>query len=261
MDLVRVARAEQCAANLVALVDAHLPQAWSDEGGHENWSVAAPALIARSARTLSAIFVLRQSGHASDAAVLLRTLYEHLATFAWLAASPTPERLLAWVADEYRSRVAAFGEYNAIGAHDLYDAQAVAYFESRIDEAKKLKLNYPKLPQRVREADQHWSAALEMHSGSDRRYGFTGMYAPIFRMTSALAHPTPGGINPFVWATGTPGIVAIGPEFLDVAENVFTISPAVMLAGLLVASATLGWPDPDALAKIYLETPPDFPTE
>jgi hypothetical protein len=258
MDLVRLARAEQCVANLVALVDAHMPQAWHAEGDHESWTVAGPALIARAARTASAIFVLRQSGHDSDAAVLLRTLYEYVVTFAWLAADPSPERLLAWVAADYRYRLAAFEEYRSLDVAGLFNQAAVDRFSRRVRVAADRKLSYPNLLQRAQQADERWTQLVNLHAGDGKKYGFTGMYSPIYRMTSGSAHPTPAGIEQFVWTTTIPSVVAVAHERPSSTESTFTISAPVLATGLLVASAALGWPDATLLEAAYFDMPPDW---
>lgn len=80
---------------LIAVVQPFYPQVWADTGNHDNWPVTAAALIAKATRTLEAICFLRASGFSADAIILLRSLFEHVVTFAWLATDP-PRTMPLW---------------------------------------------------------------------------------------------------------------------------------------------------------------------
>ena len=85
-------RAEQRGRNLIALVEPHLPVEVGPVGPADAWQPVGPSLISRQGGSLTSLLALRSLGGEADPLVLLRTLYEHAATFAWLAADPGEDR-------------------------------------------------------------------------------------------------------------------------------------------------------------------------
>jgi uncharacterized protein DUF5677 len=81
---------------LAALVEARLPVEDDVVGVHQAWPPVGPALFSRATGTLRSIMLLRPAGAHNDAARLLRSLYDHVVTFAWLAADLSAERLALW---------------------------------------------------------------------------------------------------------------------------------------------------------------------
>jgi hypothetical protein len=65
-------------------------------GANDEWLIAGPGLIARATRTLHAIHLLKNGGFEADGYTLLRSLYEHVTRFAWLAVDP-PKHLPLWL--------------------------------------------------------------------------------------------------------------------------------------------------------------------
>src|SRR5512132_4502770 len=60
------------------------------------WPLVGPALIARATGSLEAILALVPLRREADADTLLRSLYRHVTTFAWLAGEPGEERMRRW---------------------------------------------------------------------------------------------------------------------------------------------------------------------
>lgn len=82
---------------LIGLVSAKLPRESEVTGDADAWPMIAAALTSRITGTMRSILRLLPDGVETDAGILLRTLYDHAVTLAWLAADPAP---LAYAAGE-----------------------------------------------------------------------------------------------------------------------------------------------------------------
>lgn len=229
---------------VLALVSRYLPQAKHSLGEHTDWNTAGPALMARATRSLQAIAVLQGGLFNADAGVVLRTMFEHVVTFAWLAADPS-DRLPAWVKYDRQKRIAADNDARAAGDSLLND-QERASFQQEIDTCSG---NFPDLAARAHAADVHWSALLEQHPGPESRYSFRGMYRVLYRHTSALTHVTPYGLHAFI--AGDPPNLIIGGELVPEEFNSFTLAPAVLGSGLVISGEALGWPTFEELDEAF----------
>lgn len=82
------------AAALMDLVEGNL-EVEGDAGGPQTaWPMVGRALLGTSSLR-SIVFRLRPDGAHNDASRLLRSLYDHIVTFAWLGRPATPPRALA----------------------------------------------------------------------------------------------------------------------------------------------------------------------
>ena len=75
-------------AALAAFVEAHLPIEGDVTGDGDVWTLVGPALLAHATGTLQSTFALAPTDSHKDASRLLRSLYDHVVTFAWLGAEP-----------------------------------------------------------------------------------------------------------------------------------------------------------------------------
>ena len=92
-------------AALFELVERSL-EVEGDAGGPQTaWPMVGPALLTHATSNLrSIVFRLRPDGAHNDASRLLRSLYDHIVTFAWLAADP-PTRLALWRKEDLEERL------------------------------------------------------------------------------------------------------------------------------------------------------------
>lgn len=107
--------AAQRAAALALLVEARLPIEVATTGPCDAWALVGPALFAHATRTMRSIFVLEPRGAHNDAGRLLRSLYDHVVTFAWLAVDP-PTRLVLWRLEDLAQRLKTDREAAAAGS-------------------------------------------------------------------------------------------------------------------------------------------------
>lgn len=235
-----LARTEFRTQRVLALVDQYLPQAKHSNRTHTDWNVAGPALIARSAHSLRAIAALQPGQHHFDAGIILRTMFEHIATFAWLAADPTT-RMPLWVRNDREQRLKADNDARSVNDPLLSD-QLRQMFQADIDAVPSGAPAYPVLPDRARQADLHWQANIEHYPGPNERSSLRGTYRILYRMGSAFAHATPMGLDEVV-QKAAPDTLVIGPKQpFNQQFNFFTIAPTVLGTGLLISGVTLGWP-------------------
>jgi hypothetical protein len=233
--------ARRRAEKLVELVALHLPVETSATAPSDSWALVGPALIARATGTLEAIFALLPEGRDSDALVLLRSLYEHVVTFAWLGADPTEERMQRWMKSDRQARLDADDDCRQLGVIVLTDEQR-AMFERQV---KNLPKEMPTLEQRTRAADTAWKSKIAGLRGSDQPRSFRGLYGIAYRHHSALAHPSDMGINRVVVDFGG-GRQRVQLEKRDPEmTGPFGMAVVVYALGLLVASETLDWPPVD----------------
>lgn len=168
---------------LIELVREHLPLDGPDVPPEAVFPIVGPALIARQTGTLDAI--LRLGRHGSDSLVLVRSLYDHAVTFAWLAAEPGAERSQQFMRDDAVSRLRADNDCRDLGEPILTDARRAFY------EARKARYpeDMPKLIRRAELADDHWGQGqLPGFGSSDSTHSYRGMYAVAYRRQSAYEH-------------------------------------------------------------------------
>jgi hypothetical protein len=246
-DDVGVRRAEQ----LIRLVLRRYPQAWYTEGPFNEWPIVSAGLIRRAAQCMAAIVALQPGGFHSDAAVLMRTLFEHVNVFAWLAVSPN-ERIGPWLKNDLRQRIAANKALIGNGEKGLITDEIVAQYEAYM---AGVTGTYPNPEQQAKDADDHWSAILERQPTWKDAGGFSGMFRVTYRHTSKFAHPTVIGLQTHLTEFGR-GVVVLDTEQPEMDPSPFAFAPGVLGMGLRIASAALGWPGLDEIDAIFTEWVP-----
>jgi len=111
--------ARQRSLHLARLVRDCLPRTADVHGPHDAWPLVAPGLLAWCAGTVEAIVALMPLEREVDASILLRSLYEHVVAFAWLAIEPSAERLALWRKHDCSQRIKADNDCRALGEEML----------------------------------------------------------------------------------------------------------------------------------------------
>ncbi len=119
-------------------------------GQQDEWLVTGPALIARAARSLEALLALRPAGLDNDAYTVLRSLYEHVARFAYVAANPV-EHLPLWLKWDRAERITADNDMTATSGETFISADAREYF---VTEEAAIPGQWLGLRQQVDKADE-----------------------------------------------------------------------------------------------------------
>jgi hypothetical protein len=238
-ELIRTATDE-----MLTLVNERLPQRfYSSEPA---WRAGLTALVARMAGIIESMRELVDSRRQADALVLLRSLYEHLVTFLWLAIDPEP-RVREWYDHTIRHRGKLHNDALAFGVNDILTEDEVR--EAR--DAEELK----PLQQRANQVDDHWGPKIRgfySHPDGGPKHILTlgGMYLVIYRLASRQAHATIESVDP--WLSQEPNgrwLVTRHPQ--DTGGLLWSALAIPLFAmALVVSHERLGWPDADCVREI-----------
>jgi hypothetical protein len=197
------------------------------------------ALLARCLTTTKACLHLVELGRRSDLMVCVRTLYEHTVTLAWLLGGNDAEhRMLLWerYCDEQAVRldddVVRLGGEPSIPAGTRAQMAAAAI---RLGGARM-----PGLADRAILADREWAERLGLDPTHRDAASLRRVYSVIFRVASAVAHPTLAGLQ-FV-AERRPDRVTIGVEPAGRAHEAMLPVPLLIGTALTVSAQALGKP-------------------
>jgi hypothetical protein len=239
--------AEERGRRLIDLVRPQLPLEVQLTGPADAWPLVGPGLLARQVGSLEALLRLRALDRQADAFILLRSLYEHAVTFAWIAADPGAERHRRFLKSDAAARLAADDGARKVGV-PLLEAEIRAKYERQLRELPK---QMPDLLQRAEAADGHWSERVPGMEASNRLRSYRGLYALAYRHHSAIAHPSLQGLN-FVTADLPDGSKRIQLEQRDPEmHGPFGLGPLLLAFSLYIAGQTLGWPLASAVSAAF----------
>jgi hypothetical protein len=242
--------AEARARGLVDLVRPHLPLEGRTTGPADAWPLVGPALIARQVGTVEGIFGIRPQGRDADPMVLLRSLYDHAVTFAWLAADPGKERHQCFLRSDAQQRLKADDDCRKIGIPMLGDEMRAKY-QRQVD---TLPAEMPPLAERAKQADGHWTERIEALRGPDTTHSYRGFYAFGYRRYSSYEHASVWGLNS-VTVDLPEGRQRVQLEEHDPDEHGVYGTAGILLAfSLFIAAQTIGWPDTGAVEDVFERT-------
>src|SRR5262249_420362 len=134
-----------------------LPRTCRSTGVHGDWPLSGYAMLARAAGTMRSVMSLIPERRATDAAVLLRTLFESVVTFVWIAIDPDVTAD-AWVRGGRRQRIKADNDLRQDGAPALLEPDVRAQFETLIAAGPMMPES---LAVRAEQADAHWASRVD----------------------------------------------------------------------------------------------------
>jgi hypothetical protein len=218
------------ADRIASLVERRLPLPVESAGDEDDWSLVGPALLAAATRHLRTFGHLQAEFPPGVVAwQLLRTMFEYVTAFAWIAADPEL-RIRRWLKYDYGQRVKVDNDLRSLGDDSILDAASrgrlIAY-EPDLD-------SMPGFVELAREADEAWAATLEQidgHVPEDLRR-FRLQYVWIYRNGSRFTHPSSHVVDAFVG--GHPPDLAIGDE-QPLERDLAVIATAVLGLGLTIA--------------------------
>jgi hypothetical protein len=129
--LSHIEAARQRAAVLTGLASVFLPRTFESSGDPADWPLVGFAMLSRASGTLSSVMALIPARRSADAAVLARTLYEEIVTFAWIVIQPSTNAP-AWVRWDRCQRIKYDNDMRNLGAPAMLEAQVRARFEAAI---------------------------------------------------------------------------------------------------------------------------------
>jgi hypothetical protein len=226
---------------LIDLAWRSMPRVESGSGQFDDWTTYARGTVARCAYLSESVLAL--ADRPLDGEVVARSLFEHVITFAWIAAEPT-SRLARWIAKDLRNRETLAREASTrFGLADLPE-EVKAFFREERDGVEEP----PNVPEMARQADAHWLAVFNDIFRSTS--SLSGLYTIGYRGYSASVHPTVAGISPFYGRARGSGIVVGRPVF-DPRRCPFGECTNAMTALLLITGHALGWPEPKMVSALW----------
>ena len=233
---------------LAALVEARLPMEVDVLAVRQAWPLVGPALLSHATSTLRSVMLLGPAGAHTDASRLLRSLYDHVVTFSWLAADPSAERLALWRLEDLVQRLKAVREMAAAGVPILDDA-ARDEMQREVDEARTTGTTTPNIADKAGAADRYWAPQVEALDETGPG-SFRGLYTVLFRSHSGLVHATFRGLNAVVEDLSSTRRRVLAHPPLE-GRGAYGMATIVHGLGLLIAAKAVGWPSEADIHDVF----------
>jgi hypothetical protein len=193
--------------------------------------------------TARSVAKLNASGAHNDVLVLLRTLYEQVVTFCWLAID-SDRHLVAWANEAHLERLRLHNDALAYG-HSILTEDEV--------EALKRRHGMPRLVERAAEVDDFWPSRIPAFRAPGRApkqlLTMRGLYVGLYRIASRAAHAHAPSVDRFVDHAQYPRRPAIVRLYAKPDDLAPLAVPLIVLA-LLACSYRLHWPDPESALQL-----------
>lgn len=234
---------------LIELVSKRLPQEFEITGDTDAWPGVGVALLSRMAGTLEAVLDLQHAQRETDSGTLLRSLYEHVVHFAWLAAQPDAGRLKRWREYDDLMHLRAIIDARAYGI-ELSDDDPDK-IKARLTELRGKEL---KTDQLAAEADEYWAALLPGVNDHPERT-FRGLYATLYRhFSGGMAHPSRRGLNR-VYDTLSPTRRRVHLEGKYQSNGPYGLATLIFAFALFAAGRSIGWPADEEIHATFERYP------
>jgi hypothetical protein len=234
------------ATALIDLAEGRLEVEGHALGPETAWPMVGPALLVHATSSLrSIVFRLRPDGAHNDSSRLLRSLYDHVVTFAWLAADP-PARLALWRKEDLKERLKIHREFADAGVQLLPDADR----EQMERDVARIDGNAPNLADKAAMADKHWIPRIGGALRPGSLSSFRGFYTILFREQSGLVHATMRGLNHVTIDLEPPRKRVVLEAPLG-ESSPYGMATVVYGVGLLVAARALDWPVAEEVNAIF----------
>jgi len=234
--LARIEIARQRTRALCDLVEAVLPREIASDGRHGDWPISGWAMLARMNGTARSIVALVPERRATDAAVLLRALFEGVVTFAWIGIDPAVHAP-AWLRWDRKGRLKLDNDVIGSGADPMLTPDVRRDFEAIVAEGPSMP---DALPQRAEEVDRYWGpriAAFEEDPNSSR--SMRGLYRYIYRRESQHTHMAVVSIEPLIFGS-PPGPYTVAAFESDPGGfNALTVAPIIYFHAVTLAQPML----------------------
>jgi hypothetical protein len=231
-------RSPSATDRLACLVEAQMPVQVDTDGSQDDWNVVGPAILAAATKHLRAIEHLQTEFPSQVVAwELVRSLFEYVATFAWLAAD-TETRTKRWLKYDFQQRLKLDNDLIANGGQGILDdavRQELGAYEPELGQM-------PNLLDRAREADEAWSDTIEelverLDANIDDDWqNFRAQYIWIYRNGSRFTHPSSHVVQAFVQAD--PPQLDVGTE-RPPERDLPTVATLTLSYAIAVASVVL----------------------
>jgi hypothetical protein len=218
------------AAQLCDLLESRLPLTVESDGSEDDWDVVGPAMLAAAGRHLRAIAHLKATFPSGVVSwQLVRSMFEYVATYAWIAAEPET-RAKRWLKADYQQRLKLDDDLGSLGERllDEQNRQRVSEFGADITEMPGSLID------RTTQADQAWSDRFEeLGPLTEDMRSFRRLYPLIYRNASRFTHPSSHVVAAFV--IGNPSGLSVGEE-RPLERDLALVGSAILAIGLAIAT-------------------------
>jgi hypothetical protein len=216
---------------IASLLEDRMPLEVESDGREDDWRLVGPAMLVAATRHLRALEHLQREFPSGIVAwQILRSMFEYVTTFAWVAADPE-ERVRRWLKYDYGQRIKVDNDLASLGEERVLEPATRERLSGYAPDTEPM----PPFVDVAREADDSWAATFQQLNGhvqEDFRR-FRLQYVWIYRNGSRYTHPSSHVVDPFV--SGETPQLAIGNERpLD--RDLALIGTAVLALGLTVAA-------------------------
>jgi len=244
-----------------------VPRPTEDEG---SWcAMVGPALLMKSAGTLRSMMLLLPERHMVDPLILLRSLYETVVVFSWVAIDPEV-RVERWYGHCHEVVLRNHNDWKQAGRPVLRPEEVKVEKDTlrqiredvglaRVNErGEYTQTLMPGVEVMATDCDKRWGDVVRGWSSESRvgdvgevtgwHSSLRGLYRWVYRMGSMAVHSQHRGLDPFVTTDET--WLMIHSE--NRADSLMHFGLACYLLGLEigVAERVLGWPDYSEAARI-----------
>lgn len=218
------------AAQLCDLLESRLPLTVESDGSEDDWDVVGPAMLAAAGRHLRAIAHLKATFPSGVVSwQLVRSMFEYVATYAWIAAEPET-RAKRWLKADYQQRLKLDDDLGSLGERllDEQNRQRVSEFGADITEMPGSLID------RTTQADQAWSDRFEeLGPLPEDMRSFRRLYPLIYRNASRFTHPSSHVVAAFV--IGNASRLSVGEE-PPLERDLALVGSAILAIGLAIAT-------------------------
>jgi hypothetical protein len=218
------------AAQLCDLLESRLPLTVESDGSEDDWDVVGPAMLAAAGRHLRAIAHLKATFPSGVVSwQLVRSMFEYVATYAWIAAEPET-RAKRWLKADYQQRLKLDDDLGSLGERllDEQNRQRVSEFGADITEMPGSLID------RTTQADQAWSDRFEeLGPLPEDMRSFRRLYPLIYRNASRFTHPSSHVVAAFV--IGNASRPSVGEE-PPLERDLALVGAAILAIGLAIAT-------------------------
>jgi Family of unknown function (DUF5677) len=234
---------------IATLIEDRLPLQMPPE---DMWQAVAHGFLARGGTLLESVTLQVERGMPGEAQMLLRILFEHVATFCWIGINPEAHipQWREWA--DYRSYQIHKYAKERFGIERLTPAQAT--------KAEKAKQPI-KLHKLMGGVDEHWSVVSPAFRSYDPAQPdiltFTGVYTAVYSKTSNLVHADPVSVERFM-TMPLPGEATIhAREKRSESEDYASFGLAMMGFLLVAFEHHFSWPARDVIDGVTNGLMPD----
>lgn len=234
---------------IAGLIDERLPLQMPPE---DMWQAVAHGFLARGGTLIESVTLQVEQGMPGEAQMLLRILFEHVATFCWIGIDPGANipQWREW--GEYRSYQIHKHAKRRFGIERLTPAKA----------AKAKKAKQPiKLHKLTSAVDAHWSGVSPAFRSYDPAepdiLTFTGVYTALYSKTSNLVHADPASVERFMTMPLPAEATIHAREKRSESEDIPASGLAMMGFLLVVFRRHFSWPDREVIDGVTNGLVPD----